>query len=162
MPSKYSIRYGSAYCNASGEAPNKTRMGRANSRPMTINTPAQHNNSVQARFKISPARGLIPAAAGDGEQRCAAAAEQIAERRNNDNNGEAKPQRAQRRRADIRDARNINAVHNVIQQGQHLRHQHGQRCFQDVLCNAAVFKVDLPHGEWFVLSVFTIPVSSIA
>lgn len=60
MPSKYSIRYGSAYCNASGEAPNKTRMGRANSRPMTINTPAQHNNSVQARFKISPARALSP------------------------------------------------------------------------------------------------------
>ena len=109
-----------------------------------------------------PGTGLIPAAAGDGEQRCAAAAEQIAKRRNNDNNGKAKPHRAQRRRADIRDARNINAVHNVIQQVQHLRHQHGQRCFQDVLCNAAVFKVDLPHGEWFILSVFTIPVSSIA
>lgn len=60
MPSKYSIRYGSAYCNASGEAPNKTRMGRVNSRPMTINTPAQHNNSVQARFKISLARALSP------------------------------------------------------------------------------------------------------
>ena len=74
---------------------------------------------------------------------------------------DAKPRQRQRPLA-ARQPADINAVHNVIQQVQHLRHQHGQRCFQDVLCNAAVLKVDLPHGEWFILSVFTIPVSSIA
>ena len=40
--------------------------------------------------------------------------------------------------------------------------QSGAVLLQGQNLTTAVFEVDLPHGEWFILSVFTIPVSSIA
>ena len=63
----------------------------------------------------------------DREDRRPAASEQIAERRNDDDQWKTQSHRTKRRRTNIRDTRNINSVHNIIEQTQNLRYQHRQR-----------------------------------
>ena len=86
------------------------------------------------------------AAAGDREKRRAAAAKQVAERRDDDDDRETQPDRAQRRRADLRDAGDVDAVDDIIQKVQYLRDQHRKRRLHNVGDDPAVFKIHPPHG----------------
>lgn len=81
----------------------------------------------------------------NGEQRRAAAAKQVCKGADNDDQRKAKPDRAQRSGADLRNAGNINTFHNVVQQVENLRHQHGQCRTQNILRDVSAFKINAFH-----------------
>ena len=94
---------------------------------------------------------LIPAAPGDGEQRRAAGAEQVAESGNDDNHREAKPHAAKRCGTNFGDAGDVHPINNIVQKVQQLRYEHGKGGLHDGLDNSAVFKVYTPQKGFLLL-----------
>ena len=86
---------------------------------------------------------LLPAL--NRKQRRAAAAEQVCKSADNDDQRKAKPDGSQCDRANLRDAGNVNAIHNVVQQIENLRHKHRQRSTENVLRYRSVFKINASH-----------------
>ena len=81
----------------------------------------------------------------DGEERRAAGAEQVRETDGQDDQREAEPHTGQGHGAFSRDAPEEDPVHDVVEKGEQLRHQHGQGRLDHIAAYGAVFKVDLAH-----------------
>ena len=86
---------------------------------------------------------FILLAPGDGAQRRTAHPEQVGEGRDQRDQREAQPQPRQGQGALAGDFADVDAVHNVIQKVEHLRHQHGCRHRQNAPAHIAGGKIHL-------------------
>ena len=100
----------------------------------------------QERRRLDVLRTLpVLRAEGDGEEGRAAGAEQVCEAHRQDDEGEAEPHTGEGHGPFSRDAPEEDPVHDIVQEGKQLRHQHGQGRLDHVAAHGAVFKVDLAH-----------------
>ena len=118
--------------------------------------PGQQQHEISVRHDFLRAR-LIPLAARNCAQRCAAYPEEIGKRRDQCNYRKTKPQPSEGYRSLTRDFPDIDPIHDIVKQIEQLCNQHRRRNRQNTALDTARRKINLPYFHLSSLCTYAKP-----